>query len=71
MPKDQTDTLGDTLADRILAIINDKPSITQPELAEKLKVSVPSIKRTMKILLDSGRIVRVGGKRYGHWEINE
>ena len=30
-----------------------------------------TIKRTMKILSDNERIVRKGGKRYGHWEVND
>ena len=45
--------------------------MTQGEIAEATKVSVPSIKRTMKILSDNGKIVRIGGKRYGHWKVNE
>lgn len=69
VPKDQPDTLGDTLADRVIALLKEDPSMTQDTLAEKSKVSVPSIKRTMKILSDSGRIVRKGGKRYGYWEV--
>lgn len=70
VPKDQPDTLGDTLAESIIALIKENPRITQGELAESTRVSVPSIKRTMKILSDSGRIVRRDGKRYGYWEIN-
>ena len=69
VPKYQPDTLGDTLADSIIMLINGNPKMTQEELADATKVSVPSIKRTMKILSDNGRIVRKGGKRYGHWEI--
>ncbi len=70
VPKDQLDTLGDTLADSIITLIKGNPQITQSELADVTKVSVPSIKRTMKILSDNGRIVRKGGKRYGYWEVN-
>ncbi len=70
VPKDHTDTLDDTLADRIIALLIEDPSITQGALAEKTKVSVPSIKRTMKILSDNGKIARKGGKRYGYWEVN-
>ena len=70
VPKDQLDTLGDTLADSIITLIKGNPQITQSELADATKVSVPSIKRTMKILSDNGRIVRKGGKRYGYWEVN-
>ena len=68
-PKYQRDTLADTLADKIIALLTESPTLTQEELAESVKVSVPSVKRAMKILSDSGRIVRVGGKRYGHWEV--
>ena len=69
--KDQLDTLGDTLENKILALLKDNPGITQRELAKSVKVSVPSIKRTMKILSDNGKITRIGGKRYGHWQIND
>ncbi len=61
---------ADTLADRIIALLKADSSMTQGALAEKTKVSVPSIKRTMKILSDNGRIVRKGGKRYGYWEVH-
>ena len=71
VPKDHADTLVDTLADRIIALLKVEPSMTQGALAEKTKVSVPSIKRTMKVLSDKGRIVRKCGKRYGHWEVND
>jgi ATP-dependent DNA helicase RecG len=59
------------LADSIITLIKGNPKITQGELAEATKVSIPSIKRTMKILSDNGRIIRKGGKRYGYWEIHE
>lgn len=75
VPKSQSDTLGDTLdgalADRILALLMKNPSMTQGEMAEIINMSVPSIKRAMKKLSDTGQIVRIGGKRYGHWQINE
>ena len=75
VPKDQSDTLDDTLddtlADKIIAILKSNPQVTQGEVADKVKVSVPTVKRTMKMLSDSGRIVRKGGKRYGYWKVNE
>ena len=67
VPKDQ----NDTLADKIITILKANPQVTQEEVAERVKVSVPTIKRTMKILSDNGRIVREGGKRYGYWKVNE
>ena len=75
VPKDQSDTLDDTLddtlANKIIAILKSNPQVTQGEVADKVKVSVPTVKRTMKMLSDSGRIVRKGGRRYGYWDVNE
>lgn len=69
VPKDHTDTLDNTLADKIIALLKEDPSMKQEILAEKAKVSIASIKRTMKILSDTKKIVRKGGKRYGYWEV--
>lgn len=71
VPKAHIDTLDDTLEAKIIAWIKDNPSMTQSDLAKISKVSVASIKRTMKRLSDEGKIVRKGGKRYGYWEIKE
>lgn len=67
VPKDQLDTL----ANKIVSLLKENPSMTQGVLAAKSKVSVASIKRTMKILSEEGKIVRKGGKQYGYWEIND
>ncbi len=70
-PKDQIDTLDDTLENRIIRLISQKPDISQEKLSEITKMSIPTIKRATKLLADSGCIKRVGGKRYGHWEVIE
>ena len=50
------------LADKIIALLKEDPSMKQEVLAEKAKVLIASIKRTMKrtmkILLDTKIIVR-------------
>ncbi len=66
--KYQADTLADTLDGNILTLLKEKPTITQNEMAVYLGISVPSIKRKMKKLLERGLIVRKGGRRYGYWE---
>lgn len=58
------------LADRILELIKAKPVITMSEIAGKMGVTTRTIEREMKKLREDGRVVRVGGKRYGHWEAN-
>ncbi|MBQ3282192.1 MAG: putative DNA binding domain-containing protein [Eubacterium sp.] len=72
-PKGQNDTLNDTLddtlANKVLKLITDNPWINQQNMSERTGVSIATIKRLQKRLTDSGIIIRVGGKRYGHWEI--
>jgi ATP-dependent DNA helicase RecG len=65
VPKDQ----NDTLADKLIEAIKCDPKIKQDKLAEKFKVSVPAIKRAMKLLSDGGKIERKGGKRLGYWVV--
>ena len=69
VPKYQVDTLNDTLGGKILVLLKEKPTVTQNEIAVYLGISVPSVKRIMKKLLESGYIVRNGGRRYGYWVI--
>ena len=42
----------------------------QAEIAERVGKSLPTVKRAMKRLSDAGAIRRVGGKRFGKWEIS-
>lgn len=59
-----------SLADRILELIKARPGITMSGIAEKMGVTTRMVEREMKKLREDGCVVRVGGKRYGHWEIN-
>lgn len=56
---------------RIIEILRKEPSISQEALGEKLGITRRVVQKHVNVLKDSGRIVRVGGKRYGHWQINE
>ena len=49
-------------------IINDK-YITQNSIAEKLNVSVRTVKRNFKVLIDNNIVERVGSDKTGYWEI--
>lgn len=56
------------LADKILELITDNPSITIPAMAERIEVTTRTVEREIKKLREAGRITRTGGKRYGRWE---
>ena len=56
---------------RVLKLIRGNPQITAQELAKELNVSDRTIKNLLKTLTVDGRIIRKGGKRFGHWEVVE
>ncbi|WP_297643477.1 winged helix-turn-helix transcriptional regulator [uncultured Gardnerella sp.] len=63
--------LNDVSVDKIIEVIQNDPKITQVELVKILNIPYRSLQRKMDEMKDSGRIERIGGKRYGHWKINE
>ena len=73
--KSQNGPLGEPkenlLTDKIVQLIRDNPQATYNDLLTELSVSRSTIKRAMGKLADEGRVVRVGGKRYGYWEIQD
>ena len=64
-------TLDDTLALKIIEIICSKPDITLDQLSAETGIARRTLVRYMSALKEAGRIERVGGKRYGHWEIRD
>lgn len=58
------------MAERIIDFMIADPDITAALLADKLSVTTRTVEREVKKLRDVGRIERVGGKRYGHWKVN-
>ena len=62
-------TLAGVLEKKILALLKEEPSITQTNLSKKLNLPYRTLQRKMKELQRAGRIERVGGKRYGHWNV--
>ena len=70
-PKDQFGTLGVTLEEKILMAILKNPKATQSQIEDMVESSERSVKRAIKNLVEWKMLERKGGKRYGHWEINE
>lgn len=69
--KVHAETLECTLDElAILNLIKEEPTLTQQEIHAKLGKSLSFIKRATLSLREKGLITRVGGKRYGYWEIN-
>ncbi|MBR5344237.1 MAG: putative DNA binding domain-containing protein [Clostridia bacterium] len=62
-------TLDGTLELRIIEVLTKQPFISLDELGKQLGVSRRTIYRSISTLKESGRIVRVNGRRFGHWEV--
>ena len=55
--------------ERILNLLATNPRVTQEELANVLGLSVRGIEYAIGTLKKAKRIRKVGGKRFGHWEV--
>ncbi len=67
----QSGGLDGGLADRIVEMIRSDSLITVLEIADNLGMSKRTVEREMKKLRESGCIIRKGGNRHGHWQVNE
>ena len=56
---------------RIVEAIKENPQIKQEEMVNTLNISRRTLQRKMLELQEKWKIIRVDGKRYGHWEIQQ
>ena len=68
---DKHGALDDAMVLKIIEILKEKPDISQEALGENMGVTRRVIQKYINVLKEAGRIERVGGKRYGHWKIND
>lgn len=54
---------------QICEIMKDNSKITQKELADRLGVSKRTVQRMIESLVREDKVIRVGSKRSGHWEV--
>ena len=65
-------TLGKTLGktpDAILLLLDENPSLSIPEIAEKINKSKSAVERAIRKLREEGRLKRIGPAKGGHWKI--
>ena len=68
-PKTSRSTGPIPVADRILALLEAEPGITQSAIAERLGLTVKGVKYHFRKLREAGAIRRAGSSRSGHWEV--
>ena len=74
-PKHQNEALSESLDEalekQMIKILKENPGVAQRDIAKALGISRASVQRIMSVLVSRGIIERIGGKRYGHWEIHD
>ena len=65
----QNGTMNGTMALRIMDALRAEPSATMDNLSNTLGIARRTLVRYMNRLQEDNKIKRVGGRRYGHWEI--
>ena len=68
---DKHGALDEAMVLKIIEILKEKPDISQEALGENMGVTRRVVQKYINVLKEAGRIERVGGKRYGHWKIND
>lgn len=63
--------LGETKEARLLRLLRGNPTLRTDELAMELGVSLRTIKSMIAVLRKEGKLERIGGKKYGRWEVKQ
>lgn len=56
-------------SERILNLIRLNPEITAGEISMTLSITVRAVEKQIKHLREQGKIIRVGSKKSGHWQV--
>ncbi len=56
-------------AGRLLALMSVRPGITVAEMAAETAITVDGVNYHLRRLRQAGRVERVGGRKFGHWEV--
>ncbi len=55
---------------KVIEMITQNPSVTIPEIAAALDMSIPGIEKIIRSLKEEKRLRRIGPDKGGHWEIS-
>ena len=61
--------MDDGLENKIIKLLSEDNKLKQKQIAAKTGMSVASVQRAMKKLVEQGTVIREGGKRFGYWKI--
>lgn len=66
-----TENATEKTTEKIIRILKERPYATAGQLAEELGLTIDGVDYNIRKLKKQDRIVRIGGDKGGHWEINE
>ena len=66
-----TENTTQKTTEKIIRILKDRPYTTAGQLAEELGLTIDGVDYNIRKLKKQSRIVRIGGDKGGHWEVNE
>lgn len=66
-----TENTTQKTTEKIIRILKERPYATAGQLAEELGLTIDGVDYNIRKLKKQDRIVRIGGDKGGHWEINE
>lgn len=69
IPPPRTFQGGQKSKGKVIEIIAQNPSVTIPEIAAALDMSIPGIEKIIRALKKEDKLRRVGPDNDGHWEI--
>ncbi|MBQ7433637.1 MAG: putative DNA binding domain-containing protein [Lachnospiraceae bacterium] len=67
---DKAGALEDTMVLKVIEVLKEQPDISQEVLGARLGITRRVVQKYINVLKETGRIERIGGKRYGYWKIN-
>jgi ATP-dependent DNA helicase RecG len=68
-PSRQVGEMENKYDEQIIEILRLMPSITYKDMSEKLEIPMRTLQRRIKSLREAEKLKRIGGNRYGYWEI--
>ena len=54
---------------KVLNCLKENPNQTREEIASRVKLSRSTVARALDKLVETGRIIRIGSKKAGYWEV--
>ena len=65
-----TENATEKTTEKIIRILKERPYATAGQIAEELGLTIDGVDYNIRKLKKDGQIIRIGGDKGGHWEVN-